>query len=214
MSQSQGTVAVMRTPDSSAAPLLVFLGGGIGSGKSSIASLFEAERFVVISADEIGRCVLDTDDDAMRAVELEWPSVVRDGVLDRGLLASIVFTDPAQLATLEAITHPAIAHQIVEEVVAAESADVVVEIPLQHLPISSIDGWRTRRVAVVAPESLRLARAVARGNDADDVKRRMRRQSDDVAWEAWSDHVIDNAGAWTETKHHVQSLIEELRASG
>jgi len=117
-----------------------------------------------------------------------------------------VFADEDELRQLESITHPAIAAEIARQV-AERSGDVVVEIPLQHLDLSG--DWY--KIAVVADEEVRVARAVARGGDVADVHRRVSSQVSNEQWADWSDTVIDNGGAWAETLHAVRAVIEELR---
>ncbi|MEE8484962.1 MAG: dephospho-CoA kinase [Acidimicrobiia bacterium] len=184
----------------------VLLGGGIGAGKSAVAVIFERAGFLVIEADEIGRSLLAAGTPEAAAVQELWPSVVAEGVVDRAALATIVFGDASELRKLEAVTHPAIAAEI-ERRVAKTEKDVVVEAPLAHLEISG--EWT--RVAVVADSRERLARAVARGGDPDDVKRRMKSQMSTAEWMSWADVVIDNNGSWAETEAHVAAVIDERR---
>jgi dephospho-CoA kinase len=184
----------------------VLLGGGIGAGKSVIADLFVQAGFLLIEADGIGAEVLRPHTEATRAVARLWPDSVEEGVVDREVLAGIVFSDSADLARLEAITHPAIAAEI-ERRVADATGDVIVEVPLTHL-VPSRD-WT--KVAVVADEEIRIARAVERGGDPVDVRRRVSSQVSDDEWLAWADFVVDNSHAWSTTEGTVQALIHEVR---
>lgn len=84
------------------------LTGGIGCGKSTVASRFEARGVPVVDADVLARRAA-ADPDVLRSVASRFgPSIVRDGVMDRKALASVVFSDRSALADLEAIMHPAI----------------------------------------------------------------------------------------------------------
>ncbi len=86
--------------------LVVCLTGGIGAGKSTAARILADLGAHVMSLDEIARAVLDPGSDGAREVERLWPSVVHDGVIDRALLAAIVFSDDDALHRLNSITHP------------------------------------------------------------------------------------------------------------
>jgi dephospho-CoA kinase len=185
----------------------VLLGGGIGAGKSSIAAVFARAGYVVIEADSVGVEVLAPGTEAMRSVEREWPDVVVEGVVDRGALAQIVFRSSDALALLESITHPAITDEIQRRVGAAGSR-IVVETPVPHLALSG--DWV--RVAVVAGEDIRIARAVARGGNPDDVARRVSSQVSKGEWAEWADIVLDNGRTWLETERAVQALIARLDA--
>jgi dephospho-CoA kinase len=184
---------------------LVLLGGGIGAGKSSAAKVFADAGYVLIEADRVGAAVLAPGTEPTRSVGLEWPEVVVNGVVDRKALAGIVFRDAEALRRLEAITHPAIGAEIAQRVASTES-DVVVEVPVQHL---ALDGDWTR-VAVVAAQATRIARAVDRGGDPDDVKRRVAAQAPDSAWEEWADIVIDNSHTWFETERAIEAIVDGL----
>ena len=184
---------------------LVLLGGGIGAGKSSVARVFADAGYVLIEADRVGADVLAPGTEASHSVGLEWPDVVVDGVVDRKALAGVVFRDADSLSRLEAITHPAIGAEITKRVAATET-DVVVEVPVQHL---TLDGDWTR-VAVVAAQTTRIARAVDRGGDPDDVKRRVAAQAPDSAWEEWADIVIDNSHTWFETERAIEAIVDGL----
>lgn len=184
----------------------VLLGGGIGAGKSTVAAAFEEAGFEVIEADEIGRGILAPGTRETAAVQELWPDVVDGGVVDRKALAAVVFDAPRELDRLEAITHPGIATEI-ERRVAAGDTDIVVEAPLMSITLSG--EWT--RVAVVADTRTRMARAVARGGDPRDVRRRMAAQASTEDWVDWADVVIDNGGAWIETEKTVTAIIEAMR---
>ncbi len=183
----------------------VLLGGGIGAGKSAIADLFVEAGFLLIEADSVGAEVLRPHSDASCAVAKIWPEIVKAGVVDRKALAGIVFSNRKDLRKLEAITHPAIAAEI-ERRVAATAGDVIVEVPLTHLNPSG--DWT--RVAVVADEKIRIARAIERGGEPADVLRRVSSQVTEIEWTRWADFVIDNNHAWSSTEVAVHSVIREV----
>lgn len=203
LSQRQSTVSTMGLDGPAAVHVL--LGGGIGAGKSTIAEEFGRRGFAVFDADTIGAGVLVPGTAATEAVAQRWPTVVSNGVVDRRALAQIVFSDEEELRRLESITHPAIRTEITR-LVSATPGPALVEIPLQHLPISG--DWF--RVAVVANEGVRIARAVARGGDVTDVRNRVSSQVSDGAWIEWADLVIDNGGAWSETLQSIEAVVAEV----
>ncbi|MDA2978648.1 MAG: dephospho-CoA kinase [Actinomycetota bacterium] len=187
------------------APLL--LGGGIGAGKSKVLAEFLRAGFVVIETDTIGHEVLDARTESGRLVMARWPEAVVAGSVDRAKLAGIVFRHPSALAELEAISHPAIWSRVEARVAAAAQdspgSRVIVEIPLLRLHATS--PWL--KVAVLAPEDVRIARAVARGADVADVVARIANQEPDEAWAEWADVVIDNEGEWASTLQAIERLV-------
>jgi len=102
----RGSDAARRIP----AVLLVGLTGGIGAGKSTVASLLAERGAVVLDADQVARDVVEPDQPAFAALVEEFgPGIVgADGRLDRAALAAKAFSTPEGKAALDAITHPAI----------------------------------------------------------------------------------------------------------
>ena len=201
-----------EVPPRDATPSIrIVLGGGSGAGKSAVGDLLAEHGFDVIVADLIGHEVLE-EDAAVAAIGERWPAAVVAGEVDRGRLAAEVFADRRELDALEQIVHPRILDRIRMRLAEADG-DVVVEIPLLHLAERAPDalGGGFLRVAVIADPSTRIARAVTRGADADDVAARLEMQADDDAWRSWADVVIDNGGAWATTHAAVLGIIEDVR---
>ena len=101
---------------------IIGLTGPIGCGKSTVAGWLAARGAVVVDADEVARDVTAPGQPAHDAVLAHFGDPVRgaDGTLDRAALARLVFSDPAALADLEAIVHPAVRPRILEAIAAAE----------------------------------------------------------------------------------------------
>jgi dephospho-CoA kinase len=183
----------------------VLLGGGIGAGKSTVAEEFGRFGFTVFDADAVGAEVLRPGTDATDAVAQRWPAVVSNGVVDRKSLAQIVFSDAEELQRLESMTHPSIRDEI-KRLVSLTPGSILVETPLQHLTMPG--DWF--RVAVIADQEVRIARAVSRGGDASDIRNRVASQLSDNDWVRWADTVIDNSGAWSETMRSIEAVVDEV----
>ena len=149
--------------------------------------------------------MLEPGGGAHAAVAARWPASVVDGRIDRTRLAAIVFSDPEELAALEAITHPAIGRLILSQIESGGNTPVVVEVPVSA---SFIDP-RWIRILVDAPTELRMQRAVGRGSDPDDVARRMAAQPDRDERLRWADHVIENAGTLDDLQQQVDALWDQ-----
>ena len=199
----------MTTPSDDTQHPVLLLGGGIGAGKSRVGSVFAERGFEVIESDKVGHDVLENDVDAITAVAASWPDAVDGGVVDRAVLAGIVFSDPEALAELESITHPVIGDTLRRRIAAAKGP-VVVEIPVMKV----LSQGPYLRVAVVADGITRELRAVARGATRDDVRKRMSHQPFDDQWAEWAARVIDNSGDWSTTASSVHRLIDEVLGSG
>ncbi|MDQ4133532.1 MAG: dephospho-CoA kinase [Actinomycetota bacterium] len=177
---------------------LIGLTGGIGVGKSSVASLFSKRGAVVIDADDLAREVVEPGEPGYAAVvERFGPSVVAaDGRLDRKALADIVFSDPSARADLEAIVHPAVARlrdRYLAELVRDGSDRVVVVV----IPLLVEVGWDGADAVVVVDcaEEVAVRRLVERrGMDEADVRRRLAAQATREQRLARADWVIHNDG--------------------
>jgi dephospho-CoA kinase len=184
----------------------ILLTGGIGAGKSVVGELLRARGALVIDADEIGHRVLDPGGACFEAVAATWPSVVVDGVINRGRLADIVFRDPAELERLERFTHVAIRQSIADLIGRSAARVVVVEVPL----LTEFMGAGWLRVVVDTDIELRTSRLLGRGMDADDATRRIAAQPSRVEWQAAADVLIDNSGDFDALVQQVDALWDQL----
>jgi dephospho-CoA kinase len=187
-------------------PHRLVIGGGIGAGKSAVSALLAERGAVVIEADAIGHHVLESRGRAFDAVAQRWPEVITGGGINRSALAAIVFADSDELAELEAITHPAISTEIAVRAAKAGSAPVVVEVPVLAAIVG--EGWT--RVWVFAAEETRIARAVGRGMEEGDVRKRVASQASEAEWAEWADLVLANEGTESDLANAVDDLVQIL----
>lgn len=189
------------------------LTGGIGSGKSSVASLLLEHGAIVIDADAIARELVESGQPALDALVAEFGSGILTpvGSLSRGELAKLAFSDPAATKRLNAIMHPLIGEESARRIQAApESAVVVYDMPL--LVETKQRDLVDLVVVVDVPEQLQIERAVSlRGLDQEDVERRMQAQVSRDERLAIADYVIDNSGSLDELKASVAGLWADLK---
>ena len=174
----------------------VCLTGGIGSGKSSVARLFEAHGVEVIDADALAHELTAPGGAAIPAIRAAFgPEAVDErGALDRERMRQQVFRDPGARKRLEAILHPMIRERSERLRAAAASAYVILMIPL--LVESGDPRRRCDRVLVVdCPEEEQVRRVMLRSNLArPEVAAIMATQASRAARLANADDVIDNGG--------------------
>jgi dephospho-CoA kinase len=197
--------------------LIVGLTGGIGAGKSTVARLLAQRGALVIDVDELGRRVLTPGGRAEAPVVAAFgPSVqAADGSIDRSALAKTVFGDADALARLTAISHPAINEELLADLKALPPSSGLVVLDMAILTESTLgqieDPYRYRHVVTVeADPSRREERAVERGSERDDVRRRMSHQADESTRRAVADYVITNDGTPEDLVAQVDRLWEEL----
>jgi len=174
----------------------VCLTGGIGSGKSSIARLFEARGVAVIDADALAHELTAPGGAAVPAIRAAFGLEMIDarGALDRERMRQRAFGDPAARKRLEAILHPIIREESERRRAAATSPYVILMIPL--LVESGDPRRRCDRVLVVdCPEAEQVRRVMLRSNLARaEVEAIMATQASRADRLAHADDVIDNGG--------------------
>ena len=88
--------------------LRVGLTGGIGSGKSTVAQIFEVLGIPVFYADIAAKKIMNEDEELRSAItNIFGEQAYANNILDRKYISSIVFSDPAKLQQLNALVHPA-----------------------------------------------------------------------------------------------------------
>ncbi|MCU0505607.1 MAG: dephospho-CoA kinase [Chloroflexi bacterium] len=117
-------------------PLRIGLTGPIGCGKSTVARVLGRAGAVVIDADVIARDVTAPGEPALdRVVERFGAGFLRpDGTLDRAALGRAVFADPAALADLERIIHPAV-RRVIEATFAEAERDGAVAVVVEAIKL-------------------------------------------------------------------------------
>jgi dephospho-CoA kinase len=212
--------------------LRVGLTGGLGSGKSTAARMFAARGAYVLSADEIGRELMQPGQAVYAAIVARFGEsvVAADGSLDRAALARIAF-DGSRIEELNAIVHPAtIASQaeLIEKIGARDTGAVVIlESALIFETKHGGEGLRERFdriILVTAPLEMKIARFIERlaGSGAmnqerrdalaADARRRLAQQLDDQQKAAHCDYVLTNAGSIEELQTQVDALWPTLKA--
>jgi dephospho-CoA kinase len=187
---------------------LIGLTGGIGAGKSTVASLLADLGAVIIDADQVARDVVAVGQPALEHIaEAFGPEILSpDGSLNRPALGSIVFTNESAREKLNAIVHPAVRERT--EALFAGSAlnDVVVyDVPLlieadTKYPYDMV-------VVAMAPEDVRAERLMTmRGMTESEARSRIEAQASDEQRLAIADVVIDTGGSLEHTREQVENL--------
>jgi dephospho-CoA kinase len=207
--------AIQADAYSIASMLLVGLTGGIGAGKSTVAGMLAERGAVVIDADDLARKAVDPGTPGFDAVlETFGRDVVsKDGSLDRGRLAALVFKGEEARRKLEAIVHPEVRRLFVEEAGKYQGTDRILVYTVPLLVESGLQGMFDVVVVVTAKRGTRLARlAAAREMSADNAKGRMDAQLPDEEREAAADVVIRNDGSMEDLERQVDAVWRDLMA--
>ena len=188
------------------------LTGGIACGKSTALRMFA----------ELGAAVIDADDvsHAWMASGAPGPGILAggfgpgilapDGAVDRKKLAAIVFADPAALARLNALSHPAIRRILLDW---RDEMRVAGRLAVAAVPLLFESGWESdwdAAVCITAPEEDVLARLAARGLDPGAARARISSQLPLAEKARRADFVLPNPGTLSALRASVAALLARL----
>ncbi len=169
------------------------LTGNIGSGKSTIAHIFEHLDVPVFYSDVAAKNLYNRDD-VRKAVQLLFPQhdFFKAGIFQKSALATLVFSQPEALGQLNKLIHPLVEAEFQQWVKKQTAAPYVV----QESAILFEHGLQTKFLKVVvvsAPENIRLNRIQQRdGLSAKAISERMKTQMPEEQKIALADFVITN----------------------
>ena len=185
------------------------LTGGIGSGKSMVASMFAQLGADVIDADQLARDVVEPGQPALDEIGTAFGRdiLLPDGRLDRSKLARIIFADPVARGKLNAITHPRIRERMDAAIAARASRPgvLIADIPLLY------ENDRASIVEMVivvwVDRETQLRRLLERDRlTGEEAGQRIAAQMPLDEKRARADVVIDNSGSRESTLHQVEAI--------
>lgn len=189
--------------------------GGIASGKTTVAQIFQALGAVVVSADHLAREIVRPGARVLREIAAHFGHQVlrEDGTLNRQLLGDIIFNDDQARMVLNGITHPAIAELASKRLREAEQEGALLVVYDAPLLFEAGADRQVDKVLVVRVDAeVQLARLMARdGIDRQQALARIDSQMSQMEKIARADFVVDNSGSPQETREQVRSLFEYLR---
>jgi dephospho-CoA kinase len=172
--------------------LKIGLTGGIGSGKTTVAKVFELLGVPVYYADNASKRLYHTDKDLIAALKKHFgEDVYTGGQLERAKLAAIVFNDPEKLDLLNKLVHPLTIKDAAAWMQSQTSAYVIKEAAL--LFESGSAGNLDYIIGVYAPGAIRIKRVMDRDHTSiSDIKKRMAMQINESVKMKLCDFVIVN----------------------
>ncbi len=188
--------------------------GGIGAGKSLVASKFAQLGCALISPDDIAHELL-REVDVMAAVGQLWGDDVLDstGQIDRSALGEIVFDDPAEMTKLTDILHPPIRLRMMSEVTEAMSSAAAPAVVIDAAILFE-SGWNELCDCVVfvdAPLAVRQQRVRDhRGWDDEGLAKRERLQIGLDKKRQMCDYTVDNHASDSHLSETIRQLLERI----
>lgn len=189
---------------------VIGLTGSIACGKSAVARMLRDLGAVVIDADEVVHELQEPGGEVYRKIVEEFgPGILGpDGRIDRAKLAQVVFADPAALARLEALTHPAVIAEVDRRLRLVQGPAAVVE------AVKLLEAGMHRRcdslwVVTCRPE-VQVRRLRRRGLSGAAIRARLAAQPDLTEALRLADVVIDNSGSLAATRRQVVAAWHAL----
>jgi dephospho-CoA kinase len=195
---------------------IIGLTGGIASGKSLVARVFQDLGAHVIDADRIAHELLEPDEQA-------WCEVVNyfgkeilhpDKRIDRGKLGKIVFNDAEKRAWLNKCLHPRVFEAYTAQVrnIECRQPDAIIVLEAALLIETGYHRMMDKLVVVTAKREQQIERLISR-NNLSSAQARIRIQSQLPLGKkkGYADYIVDNSGAREETKRKARELFRKLK---
>jgi dephospho-CoA kinase len=194
--------------------LVVGLTGGIASGKTTIAEIFQNLGADIIDADLLYHHLLRDDPSIKNSLAVTFGEHIlnENGEIDRSKLGPIVFDNPDRLRTLNELVHPSVIRRMRDEIerrlTSAEHKVVMIVVPL--LIETNMTGMVDTVVLVYADEEIQLRRLIQRGLSQEDAQKRIRSQMSSREKARFADFIINNNGLLSDTTKQVKQVWKSL----
>jgi dephospho-CoA kinase len=173
--------------------LKIGITGGIGSGKTTVAKVFEILGIPVFYADQVAKTLMHTDKLLIEALkEAFGDQVYSNGELNRTYLAAIVFDDERKLLTLNQLVHPAVLRAFNNWAAVQQNTPYVLKEAALLFESGSYK-LCDKTILVVAPRELKIQRVMERDMIPEEhVLARMNKQFTEDQARLLADFVVIN----------------------
>jgi dephospho-CoA kinase len=205
----------MESPGQTGAPFLLGVTGGVATGKTTVAKMFEELGARTIDFDMLSRLVVEPGKQAWKEIVdcFGEEVLLEDRTLDRRKLAEIVFRDEKKRKKLESLIHPKVGEEFMRRVAefAAHDPNGIVQAVVPLLFEVNMQSLFDKVLLVYAPEETQIERLVGR----DGISRDMAAIVLASQWpiekkRELADFIVDNSGSLEPTRKQVEQIWEEL----
>ncbi|MDR0558827.1 MAG: dephospho-CoA kinase [Prevotellaceae bacterium] len=161
--------------------LKIGLTGGVGNGKSLVCRIFHLFGAPVFNADLAAKRLYDTDSNLRNRIISAFGSDIYDSSnrIDRAKLAKLIFSDRDSLQKINELVHPAVINDFNRYAASLPDGTPYVIHETAILYEAKMQNMFDAIINVCAPENLKIIRAVSRGDDENDIKKRIASQLPD-----------------------------------
>jgi len=196
---------------------LVGLTGGIASGKSTVAKIFQRLGAAIVNADDLAREVVLPGREAWKEIVASFGAEIlqTDQNLDRQKLRTLIFNQPQARKRLESIIHPrvrALAEERIRQYGAAGYPVVIYEVPL--LFEGKLQEWLRPVILVACNVETQTARLQKRDHlSPADAEKHIAAQMSLAEKRRLADYVIENDGSLADLERQTREILEKLKAT-
>jgi len=191
---------------------MIILGitGPTGAGKTTALEILAALGFEIVDCDALYYQMLRTDEDLRQSLADAFGQVfLPDGQLDRKAVARQVFSDPAELAKLNAIVFPAVSAAVKQKIKNCSQKGLAID--AINLVESGLGRLCDATVAVTAPRAIRLRRIMARDHlTQEQAQARINAQKPDGYYTGLCTYLLENQ---EEDREVFQTLMRDFFAN-
>ena len=195
--------------------LLIGLTGGIASGKSFVSDAFKNLGVPVIDADVLAREIVEPGSVGLQQLTVHFGTDILTSAheLDRAALRQIIFDDPEQRKTVDALLHPLIRDRSDQRIKATEAQGHIYAIYAVPLLVETEQQDRFDRIIVVdVPEAIQISRLMKRdGSSKQNALAILAAQARREERLAVADDIVDNTGSRDATLKQVLSLHNKYK---
>ena len=185
----------------------IVLTGGIGSGKSTIASFLKLYGYEVVCADSIAHTLLDQS--TKEITEIFGNEILENNKINRKKLGEIVFSNKKSKETLERILHPKIKEEILKQAKALESKKIpyFLDIPLFY----ETNNYPFKEVLLVfVPKEIQVQRIQKRDRlESQAIQARISSQIPLEEKKKLANYIIDNSGDLENLQKEVEKYLQD-----
>lgn len=192
--------------------IIVGLTGGIASGKSAIAAIFQEKGAFIIDADKVAHEVIGPNEDAWKEIVKHFGKDILnpDGVIDREKLAAKVFDNEEALEKLNSIVHPRVVERFAKTVSDLKKKKNPPEAVVFDVPLLIEAGMHkmvdTVVVVYVSSEKQKERLQKRNGFTLEEAEKRLAAQMSPEEKKTYADYIINNEKSLSETRKQVDEF--------
>ncbi len=189
--------------------MIIGLMGGIGCGKSTVLNYLEQTyNAYIIEADKVAKEIMNPGNAVYNKIADNFSEAIRDGNIDRNILADIVFHDKEKLTLLNAITHPGTIDEIKSRIRQADDNMIVIESAI--LPGSGLEEYCDELWFVYCELEERIRRLMKyRSYSREKCLEIIKNQPGDEEYNTYADEYIDNTYSENNTKEQIDIILQK-----